>query len=254
MSEHEPPELVAALRDSARRLRERHTIRDLDATISNVVEAAVGTIAAATGGGITRSENGALSASHATSASVLRADRLQAELDQGPCVTAAAAPPPDGVVIAHDLAGEDAERWPVFAPRAVDLGWRSVMSIEMGSDARHHSALNLYSPDPRVFRPADAHVAALFAVQAAMLIYGAEHVARVGQAVASRDGIGQAKGILMERFGVDADQAFQMLVSASQDTNMKLVDVAAWLVTESTQPEAQRSAELDTWGWDAAAP
>jgi len=87
-----------------------------------------------------------------------------------------------------------------------------------------------------------------------MLVYGAEHVARVGQAVADRDGIGQAKGILMERFGVDADQAFEMLVSASRDTDTTLVDVATWLVTESTQPEAQRSAERDTWGWEAASP
>jgi hypothetical protein len=254
MSQHEPPELVAALRDSARRLRTHRTMRDLEATISSVVETAVDTIAAATGGGITRAENGALSAGHATSAAVLQVDRLQAELVQGPCVTAAAAPPPDGVVFAHDLAGEDAGRWPAFAPRAVDLGWRSVMSIEMGSDARHHSALNLYSPDPGVFRPADAHVAALFAVQASMLIYGGEHVARVGQAVADRDGIGRAEGILMERFGVDADQAFEMLISASQDTDTALVDVAAWLVAESTQPEAQRGAERDTWGWDGAAP
>ena len=69
----------------------------------------------------------------------------------------------------------------------------------------------------------------LFGLQAALLLYGVNHARHLGQALASRDLIGQAKGILMERFRVTSEQAFRMLVSSSQNTNIKLVEVARWL-------------------------
>ena len=62
-----------------------------------------------------------------------------------------------------------------------------------------------------------------------MLVYGSENAVQLQRAIDSRDVIGQAKGILMERFGVDDSEAFQMLVKSSQDTNLKLVKVASWL-------------------------
>jgi AmiR/NasT family two-component response regulator len=55
----------------------------------------------------------------------------------------------------------------------------------------------------------------------------------MSRALDTRDVIGQAKGILMERFGVEGDQAFQMLVRTSQDTNTKLAAVARWLTTSA---------------------
>ena len=57
-------------------------------------------------------------------------------------------------------------------------------------------------------------------------MYGARQVVNLQNALSSRDVIGQAKGILMERHRVDAETAFSMLVHTSQDTNMKLFDVA----------------------------
>ena len=101
--------------------------------------------------------------------------------------------------------------------------------------------MNVYGPAPAVF---DAHartVAGLFGVQAALLLYGAEHARHMEIALGSRDLIGQAKGILMERFDVNGDHAFQMLVRSSQDTNLKLADVARWLVSErgKSTPSAQ---------------
>jgi hypothetical protein len=71
--------------------------------------------------------------------------------------------------------------------------------------------------------------AGLFGLQAALLLYGANHARHLSQALESRDLIGQAKGILMERFRVNSEQAFRMLVSSSQDTDIKLVEVARWL-------------------------
>jgi len=86
-------------------------------------------------------------------------------------------------------------------------------------------------PDPGAFDTAAQATAGLFAAQAAIALYGARHAEGLGQALKTRDVIGQAKGILMERFGVDPDEAFQMLVHSSQDTNLKLTAVAEWVTT-----------------------
>jgi hypothetical protein len=85
-------------------------------------------------------------------------------------------------------------------------------------------------------------LAGLFGVQAALLLYGANQAGQLQKAVDSRDLIGQAKGILMERFKVDDEAAFQMLVQSSQNTNMKLTAVAEWL-TNDTQPDQVRRRE-----------
>jgi hypothetical protein len=75
-----------------------------------------------------------------------------------------------------------------------------------------------------------------------MLLHGSEQAVHLGRAVDSRDVIGQAKGILMERFSVDETEAFQMLVESSQSTNLKLVDVARWLVGEVKRRSSTRRA------------
>jgi hypothetical protein len=90
-----------------------------------------------------------------------------------------------------------------------------------------------------VFDDSARTVAGLFGVQAGLLIYGATHAAQMSRALNSRDVIGQAKGIVMERFGVEGDQAFEMLVRSSQDSNIKLVDIARWLTTSAGRQQAR---------------
>ena len=80
------------------------------------------------------------------------------------------------------------------------------------------------------------------AAQATVALLGAQRIAGLAQAVQSRDVIGQAKGILIERDGLDGDEAFSRLVGASQSANLKLVEVARRLVTERVE---QRSAPID---------
>ena len=118
-----------------------------------------------------------------------------------------------------------------------------MMSVQLSLHGRRRSALNLYSRDPGVFDASAELTAGLFGVQAATLLHGADHAADLGHALASRDVIGQAKGILMERFTVDDDEAFHMLVRSSQDTNMKLVEVSRWLQGEARRSRAERHAE-----------
>jgi AmiR/NasT family two-component response regulator len=77
-----------------------------------------------------------------------------------------------------------------------------------------------------------------------MLLYGADQVAHLQRAVDSRDLIGQAKGILMERFKADDEAAFRMLVRSSQETNMKLTAVAEWL-THGTRAQPEQSSRRD---------
>jgi AmiR/NasT family two-component response regulator len=69
-------------------------------------------------------------------------------------------------------------------------------------------------------------VGALFAAHAAVAMAEARQLEHLTRAMATRDVIGQAKGILMERHKLTADQAFGVLTKASQQTNVKLIDVA----------------------------
>ncbi len=137
--------LLAALRDSGKHLVSGRA-RDLDATLDQIVASAVELIDAADEGGLSRTHHLTGRASHATSDTVFELDRLQAELDEGPCITAADEPPPDGVILARDLAGADGERWPSFAPRAVERGFRSMLSAQLASGREsRRSSLNLSS-------------------------------------------------------------------------------------------------------------
>jgi hypothetical protein len=102
---------------------------------------------------------------------------------------------------------------------------------QLSTDGGVHGALNLYAHEPDAFDEHARTLAGLFGVQAALLLYGTNRAVQLQKAVDSRDLIGQAKGILMERFDVDDEAAFQMLVRSSQDTNMKLTAVAGWLTT-----------------------
>jgi hypothetical protein len=239
---HPGGDLLVTMRRAAQDVFDRRSIRDLDTTLTDLVSAAVEMVPGAVGGGLSRTERGAARSSHATDEVIGRLDERQSELNQGPCIVAADDPPEDGAVVAVDLAGADADRWPGFAPAAVELGYRSMLATHLGTrPGGPRSALNLYAHEPDAFDAEARVTAGLFAVQAATVLYGADEAQMLGRAVDSRDEIGQAKGILMERFTLDADEAFEMLVSSSQETNVKLVTVARWLISEAEQRRRARS-------------
>lgn len=144
-------ELVTALRRAVGRLVEHGAMHDQDEMLNRVLEAAVETVPCAIGGGITRTDAGKVGPSHSSDDQSRRVDDLQAELYEGPCLSAADDPPPSGIFVTHDLAGPDGERWPLFAPRAVELGVRSVLSISLSVTRGWRSSLNFYSASPDVF-------------------------------------------------------------------------------------------------------
>ena len=219
-----------ALRSAADDMRSRNSLRDLDVTLADLVAKAVETVPSADAGGITVTQDARIDSRYHTADAIGELDELQSRLDEGPCITAAEDPPASGVILADDLAGEDADRWPQYARAAVEAGYRSMCSTQLSSGSQGlRAALNLYSAEPRAFDTESQLVAALFGLQAGVLLYGSENAAQLQRAIDSRDVIGQAKGILMERFGVEDSEAFQMLVKSSQNTNLKLVKVAAWV-------------------------
>ncbi|MEJ2863063.1 ANTAR domain-containing protein [Actinomycetospora flava] len=239
--------LVPALRRAARDLVAQRNIRDLEQILAGIVRAAVDTVHGADAGGISMTEHGTVTSRSPTNDAVTKLDALQSDLYQGPCITAIEEPSEDGVIAADDLDGSDAARWPDFAPQAVEAGYRSVLSTQLNAGPGMRAALNLYAGEPHVFDTDARTTAGLFGVQAALLIYGSEQAFHLQRAVDNRDVIGQAKGILMERFTVDPDEAFQMLVRSSQETNIKLAEVARWLQNEAMQRrETRRDAATDS--------
>nr|WP_083933468.1 GAF and ANTAR domain-containing protein [Sciscionella marina] len=167
-----------------------------------------------------------------SSSTVSEVDRLQSTYREGPCVTALW---DQHTVVVDDLVAE-ADRWPRFAPEAAARGILSMLSFQLFTRDDSLGALNLYSSVRKRFDLDSQMLGGLFASQAALVLAGAQESVRLHRALATRDVIGQAKGILIERFGVDAETAFTMLVHSSQNTNLKLVDVARWLVQGRDRP------------------
>jgi hypothetical protein len=222
--------LVLTLRRAARDLVSERSISDLEQALTQIVATAVDTVPGVDAGGISMTENGHITSRSPTNDDVRKLDDTQARLHQGPCITAIECPSDDGVVLAQDLTRPpDSDRWPHFALQAVAQGYQSILSTQLSPDGGTRAALNLYSRAANTFDESARTMAGLFGLQAALLLYGANHARHLGQALESRDLIGQAKGILMERYRVNSEHAFRMLVSSSQNTNIKLVDVARWL-------------------------
>jgi hypothetical protein len=165
-----------------------------------------------------------------------RLDEIQYRLDEGPCVEATRTPG-IGISFSADLAA--GREYPRFGPAAAALGAGSVLSVGLfpsGADPRY-GALNIYSRTPGGLDELDRDLALVLAAHAStalsatMASTAAElELATLRQAISSRDVIGQAKGILMERRGIGADEAFEVLRAASQSLNIKLTQVAETLV------------------------
>jgi hypothetical protein len=239
MDANQSDRLVIALRAAALGLVTRRSIDDLEATLAQIVLTAVETVPGVDAGSISMTRHGVVETRHPTTDEIGELDRTQGELFEGPCITALTDPADDGVVLAQDLAGEDATRWPKFAPQAVAFGFLSLMSTQLCAAPNMRAALNLYSRAPDAFDEQARRIAGLFGVQAGVLLYGSDRATHLKHAVDTRDVIGQAKGILMCRFAIDDDQAFRMLVSSSQETNIKLVDISRWLASEAAQGRNQ---------------
>src|SRR5918993_2543420 len=161
----------------------------------------------------------------------IQVDALQEETQQGPCLDSAYE---HLTVRVTDMASET--RWPEFARRASQAGAASMLSLQLYVEGDNLGALNLYSRTPNAFDDDSEQVGLLFASHAAVAYAGVRKEAQLARAVDNRDLIGQAKGILMERYNISAERAFLVLTRASQNSNRKLHDIATELVRHGTVP------------------
>ena len=176
----------------------------------------------------------------ATDEVATRGDVLQSELAEGPCLDAAWR---SETVSAPDLATD--ARWPTWGPRvAEELGIHSMLCFQLFVTEDSLGALNLYSQRPHAFTQHD-HVDGLaLAAQVAVALVAAREIDQLNAAVVSRTVIGQAQGIVMERFGVNAEQAFAVLRRLSSHSNQKLHQVAADIVRTRQIPDAPARATV----------
>ena len=154
-----------------------------------------------------------------------RLDDLQVELTEGPCLESIYS---ERTIRVRDMATET--RWPEFAGKATEAGVGSMLAFQLFVVGDNLGALNLYSSQVDAFDDDSEHVGLIVASHAAVALADAQQVSQLLEAVQSRDVIGQAKGILMERFKITGHQAFLLLAKASQHTNKKLLTLAEDLV------------------------
>lgn len=150
-----------------------------------------------------------------------RLDELQMTFNEGPCVEAAL---DELIVRTDDFRSES--RWPKYSAAAVEIGVLSGLSFKLYTADRTAGALNLFAFEPNAFDAEDETTGVVLAAHAAAAILASRHGEQLESALTTRDRIGQAKGIIMERFGVDDVQAFEMLRRLSQDSNTRLIDIA----------------------------
>jgi GAF domain-containing protein len=150
-----------------------------------------------------------------------RLDELQMTFNEGPCVEAAL----DEVIVRTDDFRSE-PRWPKYSPAVVEIGVLSGLSIKLYTADRTAGALNLFAFKPNAFDAADETTGVVLAAHAAAAILASRQGEQLESALSTRDRIGQAKGIIMERFGVNDVQAFEMLRRLSQDSNTRLIDIA----------------------------
>jgi len=156
-----------------------------------------------------------------TSDVMFKLDELQMTTGEGPCLQAAL----DEIVIRTDDFRNE-PRFPNYAPKVVELGLLSALSLKLYTADRTAGALNLFGYEPRLWNSEAETIGMVLAAHAAAAILASRESEQLQSALSTRDRIGQAKGIIMERFKIDDVRAFEMLRKLSQDTNTKLVDVA----------------------------
>jgi anti-anti-sigma regulatory factor len=198
-----------------------------------------------------RAPDGTFTTAAYTDPAAAELDRLQYDLDEGPCHDAAQPEGPE-FVSCPDLLS--APVWPVWAPAAAARGWRAVLATALigRKPGCFSGALNLYSRKRDGLRDIDRDLVLLLATHATLAIAENDAMTRgdlrhtqMRAALDSRDVIGQAKGIMMARRGLTSDEAFDLLRRTSQQLNVKLVHVAHTLATRHTELDEVLRSEVN---------
>jgi GAF domain-containing protein len=213
---------------------ELHESDGVEETIEAVLQFALQAVNCTQAGLVLAQRGGRIEIAAVTGAVVETIGQLQIDTGEGPLIDAVR----DGhTVLIRDTLVET--RWPEWATKINELGLRTVLHIALHVNDRTGGVLSLYSTEPDAFDDDDDAVAHILARHAAVAVASARHEETLSKAVDARKLIGQAMGILMERYNVDDDRAFAILRRYSQDANTKLRDVAQRLIDTRKLPPSR---------------
>lgn len=152
-------------------------------------------------------------------------DELQMRFNEGPCMEAAL----EELIVRTDDFREES-RWPKYSPACVEIGVLSGLSFKLYTAERTAGALNLFGFSPNPWSGEAETIGTVLAAHAAAAVLANRQGQQLESALSTRDRIGQAKGIIMERYKVDDVQAFEMMRRLSQDSNTRLIDIAQQVI------------------------
>jgi GAF domain-containing protein len=203
---------------------------DSDTVLAELAEHAAVEIPGAMYAGVTVTRNAKhIDTPAATHKWPILLDEIQQLHREGPCLTAAWQ---EKTIHVADLETDD--RFPLYRRDALErTPIRSVMAFQMFIAGETMGALNVYAEEPRAFGRTSRDIGLIFAAHSSVAWNSVRRDEQFKRALASRDTIGQAKGMIMQRYGVDAIQAFEVLRKLSQDSNVPLVQVATELVSKA---------------------
>lgn len=205
--------------------------------LQGIVESAARLVPGARWAGISLVEGKTVVPKVPTSPGIAELDELQSQLNDGPCLSALRK---HHTVQIDDMSADP--RWPMFADAAQRRGICSLLSFRLFVEGGTLGALNIYGDKPFAFTDESINVGEVLAQHAAVAMIGAAAQTQFEEALATRDIIGQAKGILMHWMGVTGLQAFSLLTRLSQDSNKKLVDIARTVVEQHESTLKSRGA------------
>jgi transcriptional regulator with GAF, ATPase, and Fis domain len=222
--------------------RDLHQADDPDDVLREVVQAAIELVPGTQAGSVTALVGGKR-VEHKAASSPLpaRIDAVMTEYGEGPCLDALLHQ--RWIVRVDDMRRE--VRWPRFAPRAAELGALSMLAFPMFVKDDCLCALNLYADAADAFTDESEHVGRLLAAHAAVAYSGAQREENLLAAIETRDLIGQAVGLLMERYMITSDRAFSTLVRFSRQSNRKLRDVATELIRDAEAGACGKSVPVE---------
>lgn len=220
--------LLEALAWVAGELSEAH---GLDDTLQRIVDLGEAFLEHCDGASLMLIHKGGISSPAYSSRVALASDQAQFDTDEGPCLESIRE---RATVMIDDLQSE--ERWPDYRRVALELGVRSMISFRLFRVEDTMGALNLYSKRPHAFNERSRLVGQVFASHAAVAMKAAITETSLESAIRSRDLIGQAKGIVMERERLTAEAAFARLRELSQHHNRPLREIAEDITTSGSIP------------------
>ncbi len=211
---------------------ELHNEPTAERTIERIAEFAMAATSCSDAGIMLVRGRNQIETAAATSSRVAESHNLQIIFDEGPCLDAIEGGP---LYLANDVAAD--LRWPAWGAAVAELGMLSVLSLRLQTRDRRYGSLNLYADHVDAFDDDDVAVASIFVTHASVALAAAHNEEGLQVAIDARKLIGQAQGILMERYDLDSNRAFDFLRRQSQAHNIKLRDVAAWIVEHRTSAD-----------------